>query len=420
MKTLNVTRGMQLTLLAAMVLLILGPVSAQQRHDAPPYAIRGPYSVGTMGFGIEDDSRPLSGHIWYPALNPDDLEEAITYTLGLGDMVPPVMNELPGKALLNADPDQTGAPYPLVVSSHGLGGSYTLWAYLHEQLASHGFVVMAFGHTGNTLVDSMSATDEETQTVYWEAAIDSLVLRPMDITRVIDYAEMQTADGGILANLIDTDRIGVIGVSYGGYSSLAAAGAQLDLASITPFCDQGIYTSMLATQLCNRYPDGVQERLAQLGEIAGVDFVSDELFPSLGDPRVDVIVPVVPMAVVFGEDGPTNVDIPALFLAAGGDVTAVSEYNVYLAYEHVSGANKTLVTFENAGHGFSLECPESWVTVSPFCSDPVWDTDRTQDLTSHFTVAFLRSELYDDEEAAAALVPDAVMFPGIAYQTTGY
>jgi len=54
------------------------------------------------------------------------------------------------------------------------------------------------------------------------------------------------------------------------------------------------------------------------------------------------------------------------------------------------------------------------------CADPVWDVDRAHDLIDHFVTAFLLATLKGDAEAAAALAPDAVSFPGIAYETTGF
>jgi hypothetical protein len=55
-----------------------------------------------------------------------------------------------------------------------------------------------------------------------------------------------------------------------------------------------------------------------------------------------------------------------------------------------------------------------------FCSDSVWDMDRAHDLINHFTTAFLLATLKDDAEAAAALAPDAVSFPGITYEAQGF
>jgi hypothetical protein len=46
--------------------------------------------------------------------------------------------------------------------------------------------------------------------------------------------------------------------------------------------------------------------------------------------------------------------------------------------------------------------------------------NRAHDLINHFVTAFLLAELYDDTDAAAALAPDAVTFPGITYEMTGF
>ena len=54
------------------------------------------------------------------------------------------------------------------------------------------------------------------------------------------------------------------------------------------------------------------------------------------------------------------------------------------------------------------------------CLDPVWDKDRALDLARHFSTAFLLAELKADTEAAAALAPDSVNFPGIEYEARGF
>jgi hypothetical protein len=88
-------------------------------------------------------------------------------------------------------------------------------------------------------------------------------------------------------------------------------------------------------------------------------------------------------------------------------------------------APKTLVLLEGADHAFpAFTCADApWVAAQGFffvCQDDIWDRERTLDLTNHFVTAFLMAELYDDEAAAAALSPDNVQFPGIAYETTEF
>ena len=128
----------------------VGPSPVGLRPDAPTYALHGPYWVGTMAMVIEDPDRPLPITVWYPALNPDNLEEAVEYDIGLGEMLPPELNLIPGHALLDAQADKQQAPYPLVIYSPANTAS-RLWAvYYQEHLASYGFVVIAVDHPGTT------------------------------------------------------------------------------------------------------------------------------------------------------------------------------------------------------------------------------------------------------------------------------
>ena len=83
------------------------------------------------------------------------------------------------------------------------------------------------------------------------------------------------------------------------------------------------------------------------------------------------------------------------------------------------------VSFENADHMiFGNACPAAPGMVDAgfyfICSDLVWDMDRAHDLVNHFVTAFLLSELKGDGEAAAALAPENVSFPGIQYETTEF
>src|SRR5687768_5421843 len=131
-------------LLLLVLSAILIPNVAAQRPDAPTYALRGKNAVGRMDFvfGVEDGT--LKGTAWYPALNPDELPEEVTYQESLA--------RVEGHALRDAEPNRENAPYPLVVFSHGLGGFRFQSVFLMEHLASHGFVVIATEHPGSTVV----------------------------------------------------------------------------------------------------------------------------------------------------------------------------------------------------------------------------------------------------------------------------
>jgi predicted dienelactone hydrolase len=127
---------------------------------------------------------------------------------------------------------------------------------------------------------------------------------------------------------------------------------------------------------------------------------------------------------MFGEQGLAEVTVPVLAMGGTLDTSTLYDWGVRPTYDNVSSQQKILATFVNADHFMaSTSCADvpsvaDWAFY--FCSDPVWDVDRTHDLMNHFTTAFLLDLLKGDQEAAAALMPDAVSFPGIRYEAQGF
>ena len=84
------------------------------------------------------------------------------------------------------------------------------------------------------------------------------------------------------------------------------------------------------------------------------------------------------------------------------------------------------MTLEGAEHTiFATPCEDMpWIGATPFyqwmCFDSVWDKELGLDLIHHFSASFLLDTLKGDADAAAALAPENVAFPGVQYQTTGY
>ncbi len=153
--------------------------------------------------------RPLAATIWYPAKT-----GSVETELRIG-----VFRF--GRSAQNADfVDMTRRP--LVVLSHGTGGSALQLAWLAEALASQGFVVAGVNHHGNTAAEDTVAPAGFV--LPWERALDLSVL----IDRLL-------ADPEVRAH-IDTTRIAVAGFSLGGYTALALAGARLDYAQWRQTC----------------------------------------------------------------------------------------------------------------------------------------------------------------------------------------
>jgi len=333
------------------------------RPDAPPYAVRGPYAVGTREFVLKMNDRSTPITVWYPALNPTGKPETITYNMDVGTagtMVPwPVL----GHAILNAPPAIDKAPYPLVIYSHGAYLYRQTAAYLTEHLASQGFIVVAGNH-------------EDNWGTYPAPYVRSYVSRPADITAWIDFAEKLTAKGGELEGLIDTEHIGVAGHSFGGYAALAVGGAQLNpdwylniaCAKVTTAADDPLND-------CGWLPKKLTDVAAQ----AGLASVPKGLWPSWRDPRVDALMLLAPSS-MFGPEGSAPVNVPTLMLTGSADPLQDAELNVYVTYQAVGSASKALGIFKDGGHTMFLnDCKSATgmaAVTSAWCSDVVWDTDR--------------------------------------------
>jgi predicted dienelactone hydrolase len=113
--------------------------------------------------------------------------------------------------------------FPLILLSHGAGlaGSPEAVAWIAAPLARQGFVVAAPAHPGNGGKNRSAA---ETLKIW---------LRPGDLSATLDAMEK---DPVIEAHL-DPGKVGALGLSMGGGTVLALAGARLVPARLAGYCD---------------------------------------------------------------------------------------------------------------------------------------------------------------------------------------
>ncbi len=386
------------------------PEAVGLRPDAPTYALHGPYWVGFQTMTIEKGKYPLSVAIWYPALNPNSLVEEITYpALPAKFEGMPIDYTMPsyGHALQDAAPYKSSELYPLIIVSHGFSGSPYAFAYYAEHLASEGFVVLAPDHP------------ETWDPTYKDIAAAS-VKRPLDVQRTIALGEELTADGAMLAGMIDMNRIAIAGHSYGGFTSLLMGGARFDFDSLKTTC-----APLTPDHTIGAVCGPLLSQEAEMARMAGLDAVPEGLWPSWNDPRIKAIVVSAGETELIGAKGLAEITIPVLLVNGSGDQTVPKEWGVNPTWEYIGSMQKASVLLNNADHTvFAEKCtnypwpPEiGWYAG---CSDPVWDMDRAHDLFNHFTTAFLLDVLKGDKEAHSVLAPDAVSFPGIEYKAKGF
>jgi predicted dienelactone hydrolase len=122
--------------------------------------------------------------------------------------------------------------YPVIVFSHGAGGSDTCCESLTRHWATYGYITLQPIHE-DSVVQRRSSGDENAR--FPQAVREALKnpalweSRPHDISFLLDsLAGLQKRVAG-LNGKIDTSRIGVAGHSMGAYTAEAIAGALVDL-----------------------------------------------------------------------------------------------------------------------------------------------------------------------------------------------
>ena len=273
-------KKMNISLLVLVIcfVIFLGAKSKQDKveeiidlgFDVPPFAERGPFRVGIRSLKIESE-KTLDFTVWYPTLEDGTLNQEIAYPyeIKLGKPLGMVsIASFDGQATQDASYDLSKIPYPLVILSPGFSIGSSAYAWLAEHLASYGLVVISPEH--HELLDP--------ETKLWRSAIT----RPQDILTVLAYVDEQVGSAGIFEGLINPDLVAVIGHSYGGYTTLAAAGAKIDSTGLQSHCQNAIEGEHEAAWICEM----LLPHLADMAELAGLDAIPDGLWPAMADPQL--------------------------------------------------------------------------------------------------------------------------------------
>jgi len=189
------------------------------------YESAGAYPVGNTTIAVVDEvrSRSLTVEIWYPAAESAraaaaagapvesfvvDADERDQYLDLLTD-APPGCPSTATRSARDAEVAADG-PWPLLLFSHCHNCVRFSSFSIAERLASHGFVVAAPGHIGNTLFDDLAGQGVE-------LGEEFLIVRAADISFVLDVL-LDPASAALPEQLratLDSERIGVYGHSYG-------------------------------------------------------------------------------------------------------------------------------------------------------------------------------------------------------------
>lgn len=121
-------------------------------------------------------------------------------------------------------PTTGDGPFPVIIFSHGLGGSRDGYEYLGRRWASHGYVSMHVQHIGSDTAVWQESVFKMRAMRQAAANPANVLNRPKDVSFAIDQMQRLNRDDSVLKNRIDLERVGVGGHSFGAYTALAIAG----------------------------------------------------------------------------------------------------------------------------------------------------------------------------------------------------
>ena len=138
------------------------------------------------------------------------------------------------------------APAPVVLFSHGLGGSRAGSPYLGRHWAVRGYVTVYLQHRGS---DESVWKDEPVASrmakLQKAANLQNFLLRNADVSAVLDQLETwNRQDGHPLHARLDLKRVGMSGHSFGAVTTQAVSGQQF-LANRRPFTEPRIRAALL-------------------------------------------------------------------------------------------------------------------------------------------------------------------------------
>lgn len=336
-----------------------GPDSGPVIEPRADYAAPGPHPVGNVRIAAMGE-RALPVELWYPAAEEREEQSLAAFEAG-GE------NEAAMEELLDAAPDcvrrttRSGASppavsapeaLPAIVFSHCHGCVRFDMAAVAERLASHGIVVAAPDHLGNTLWDARAGMLEPVGEAF-------LRVRASDVSSVLDRlldgdAEEMPSE---LRGRIDPARVGVMGHSF------------------------GAATTGLVVK---------------------------------NDPRFVAAMAVAAPAAVLGGVRIEELDVPYLWLVAREDHSVGEVGNQLMRAEHRRIATPSWrVEIDDAGHWSFSDILGLDAAFTAGCGDDTrqlggepftyLDPDVARDLASSTAAAFFAIHLLDDPGAATAL-----------------
>lgn len=317
-----------------------------------------------------DGPRPISWSLWYPAA--DEAQES--------DF--PERSWFKKVAVARDAPIRPAAgPYPLVLLSHGTGGSAAGLEWLARRLVRRGFAALGVNHHGNTGGEPYRA---EGFACLWE--------RAPDLSHLLDCCDEWLGD---LRGHIDMSRVFAAGFSAGAYSVMLLLGAlvrfsQFEPARLKPGAPRGP----------REFPDLADHIPALLRSSDVFRDSWSRMSKPYRDDRIKAALLCAPGRSVLGfsEESLKAVEAPALILV--GDADRAAPAKECSSWLHARLGRSTLKIFDG-GLGHYVFLPEGSGLGFAFAAELFTDPPGIERAAIHEEIADLSAALFQQARIGA-------------------
>jgi predicted dienelactone hydrolase len=236
------------------------------------------------------------------------------------------LNDLTRNRTFPADlylPQQSGRA-PLIIISHGLGSNRESYQYLATHLASHGFAVAVPEHPGSNAEQLQALASGLVKNI---TPPRELIDRPLDIKFLLDELERN------YGQQLEWRRVGVIGQSFGAYTALALAGAEINFEQLQSNCD----------------PDDPDFNISFLIQCQALQLPRENY--NLRDERVAAAIAINPLSSgIFGAAQLSRIAIPVAIVSGSADAVTPALDEQILPFTALTTPEKYLVLLEQGTH----------------------------------------------------------------------
>ncbi len=251
--------------------------AAGQRPEAPKPAVQA--GLARLSAPSDFNLKGLSWLLWYPTEQTEQVVDFGRVTArGAWDAKP-----VPGK-------------HPLVVFSHGSGGSGLSHWQTARYLASKGYLVLTLVHPQDNVADASG-----------RSTLPVLQARPKDWSRALD-----TLLESRFGEWVDRQRIVAAGFAEGGYTALVVAGARPSSLALDRYCLGREHPEVV----CRAY-----DRTERL-KLRFMDFLGmrREQLEGARDARVRAAIALAPPgSALFNEHSLSQLQVPVLLMQGAQD-----------------------------------------------------------------------------------------------------